>query len=308
MVENSFIRFDRIGKRFGGRPRGGGGGVEALRNVSVSFERGECVGIVGPNGAGKSTLFALLLGFLRPSSGTVRIENVPPRDYARARGYGYLPELFDLPSEWRVADALDALARLDGLIDHPEAEASRVLALLGLDEHRNKQVGALSRGLLQRLGIAQALLGSHELVVLDEPTEGLDPLWRIRLREIIQTLKTPERTIIIASHELAEVELLADRTIVLDRGEVRDILAMNMTGETRTVRIVLNEAHDAVEQAFPQLVRHEGREYLVQVETAADLTQRIAALIEAGGVIEAVSPAEGLEERVRRTLDAGSVS
>lgn len=308
MPGKSFITFERVGKRFGGRPRGGRGGVEALREVTLSFERGECAGIVGPNGAGKSTLFAILLGFLRPSSGKIRIEQVPPRDYARARGFGYLPELFDLPSEWTVAAALSGLAQLDDRIDDAANEAERVLVQLGLEDHRNKPVGALSRGLLQRLGIAQALLGSHELIVLDEPTEGLDPLWRIRLRGIIEELKQPERTIIIASHELAEVELIADRAIVLDRGQVRDTLQLHTGEHARTVRIILEHAHDALHQVFPHIMRREGREYIVQIESSSDLNERIAALIEAGGVIEAIVPAEGLEERVRRTLDAGSAS
>src|SRR5690606_20555967 len=122
-----------------------------------------------------------------------------PREYLREHGAGYLPERFSVPGSWSTGAAIRMLARLDGV---GAERRERSISLLGLEAHLEKSAAELSRGLLQRLGLAQALLAERDLVVLDEPTEGLDPVWRLRLRDIVANLSAEGRTVIIASHDL----------------------------------------------------------------------------------------------------------
>jgi ABC-type multidrug transport system ATPase subunit len=261
---------------------------------------------VGPNGAGKSTLLALLLGFLHPTAGTITIAGQDPRGYVRRQGAAYLPERFRLPPEWSVLAALRALAGLEGL--PAGAARGRVDALLDrfeLGPHAGKSLGTLSRGLLQRVGLAQALLAERALVVLDEPTEGLDPLWRIRFRALVEELKRAGRTILMASHDLGEVERLADRALLLDAGRVREIMEVGPRGDATTYRLELASEMPSLGDVFPGAVAADpGRPvYLVTAADPAELSRRLAALIDTGGIVAAVAPAgQALEERVRRAL------
>jgi ABC-2 type transport system ATP-binding protein len=293
------IEIEALGKTYGAR----GHAVAALQDISLSLGPGVW-GIVGPNGAGKSTLLALILGFLRPSAGRITVAGSSPRHYLRRHGAAYLPERFRVPPEWPVAATLRALARLDPTPDtDPDARADRALDRLGLRDHADKRVGALSRGLNQRLGLAQALLPERDLVVLDEPTEGLDPLWRIRFRDLVGELRGEGRTVLLASHELAEVERVADRAILLDGGRVREVMDLQgPAGPDTRYRIELAAPTDALPIAFPGS-DPAARSISVTVADAAELSHRLAALLDAGGVVRAVIPEAGLEERVRRTLE-----
>jgi ABC-2 type transport system ATP-binding protein len=292
------VELEQVTKWYGRRRAG----AEALRDVSLHVPEGAVWAIVGPNGAGKSTLLALLLGFLRPSRGSVSVAGDLPRHYLRDHGAAYLPERFGLPPEWRTGDALRMFARLDGA---SAAEATLAIERFGLGPHVDKRVGALSRGLLQRLGLAQALLAPRSLVVLDEPTEGLDPVWRIRLRDAIQGLRG-ERTVIIASHDLAEVERVADRAVLLERGAVREIL-VTRSGEPDTrYRLQLAAPFEAVRDFFPDATADPAAPtaFTVSVANAVELSQRIAALLAQGAILAGVEPLRlPLEERVRDALE-----
>ncbi len=160
--------------------------VAALREFSLDLNPGEVVGIAGPNGAGKSTLLSLILGFLYPTSGSVTVEGQAPRRYVERHGVGYLPEIFALPPRWGVIEALRRFAALAGLGSETGSRIEEVVDLTGLEEHRRKQVKQLSKGTLQRLGLAQALMAPRSLVILDEPTHGLDPVWTQRFRDIVR--------------------------------------------------------------------------------------------------------------------------
>lgn len=292
------IEFEEVGRRYGGGRRR----VDALRGVSLVIPRGRVVAVVGPNGAGKSTLFALALGFLGPTAGRVTIEGSDPRLWIRARGVGYLPERFALPPEWPVARGLRALARMETA--DPDAAVSRGLARWGLEGVAERRAGALSRGLLQRVGLAQATLSDHALVVLDEPTEGLDPLWRVRLRDEVGALRRSGATVLMASHDLAEVERVADQVVLMDRGRVVEVVESGVQPEAGLWRLRL-AAPFAVDPVFPGAMAqgHEG-EWVVGAEGVADLSARLAALLAQGALLESVAPeAEGLEERVKRTLE-----
>src|SRR5262245_40052046 len=301
------IQFDRVEKRFGGRHRTAP--TIALRDVTLSIAAGTSWGVVGPNGAGKSTLLALLLGFLKPSNGTIHISGLEPRDYARKHGAAYLPERFRLPPDWTVLNALQALAALDRVND-PIARADEVISRVGLDEHADKTIGALSRGLLQRVGIAQALLAQRELVVLDEPTEGLDPIWRLRFRELVATLRQEQRTVLMASHDLTEVERLVDHVLLLDAGAIRDTFAIAPAAAgPRRYRIALQAPLPQLREAFAEIESEsDERLFTVTVRDVHELSARLSALLALGGVVEAVQPADSLEDRVREALRSESGS
>lgn len=304
--------------------------VVALRNVDLRVPAGGLTAVVGPNGAGKSTLFALALGFLRPTEGRITVAGTDPRTYVRRRGASYLPDRLALPGDWRVRGGLRALARLEGAGSSRRA-VDRALERLGLEDHAGKRISELSRGLLQRVGLAQALLVEHELMVFDEPTQGLDPLWRIRVRDLVAELRGSGRTILLASHDLSEVELLADRAMVLDDGSVRGIIELREQDASGAdedegkadpaatgYRIRLVRPAAVMDDVFPDARLLEpddigergpagGRTatYDIEVGTAEDLNRRLEAILAAGALLASVEPrsGEGLEARVRRTLE-----
>jgi len=201
--------------------------VPAVADVTLDVSAGEVLGIAGPNGAGKSTLIALLMGYLQPSAGTVTIDGVEPRAFVEREGVAYVPELMALPLHWTVQSALQRLAVLAGVpADQVAKEVDRVVDQLAIGEHRKKRLKALSKGNFQRVGLAQALFVDTRVVIFDEPTHGLDPVWTQRFREIVAQLKRPGRVIIIASHNLDELERLADRVAIIDRGRIQRVVTV----------------------------------------------------------------------------------
>lgn len=294
------IRIQSVTRTYGTRAHT----ITALAEVTLSVEPGVWA-VVGPNGAGKTTLLGLILGFLRPSSGTITVDGLAPRHYLRRHGAAYLPERFRLPPQWPVRGALRSLARLEGY-SGPDSDrrVEGVLDRLGLRDYAAREVGTLSRGLNQRLGLAQALLADRPLVVLDEPTEGLDPLWRVRFREIVAELRGSGRTVLLASHELPEVERMADRVIILDAGTLADTVDARQTaaGPLR-YRIAARAPDAAIAAAFPGAEPDAGV-FMITVADAAELSHRLAALLESGGVIHEVTPLQDdLEARVRQRLE-----
>jgi ABC-2 type transport system ATP-binding protein len=277
---------------------------EAVSDVTLSLRAGCVWALVGPNGAGKSTLLSLILGFIRPTRGTVLIAGDRPRDYVRDCGASYLPERFSLPSSWRAGDALRMFAQLDG---SGAASAARVIDRFGLEPHLHKRSRELARGLLQRVGLAQALIAERDLIVLDEPTEGLDPVWRVRLRDIVNDLRAENRTIVIASHDLAELERVADRVIVLDAGRVREVLEVQPHAHVAEYRVRLADPFQTVHDSFPDARAEDERTFITRVADAAELSQRLGALLASGAIVSAVEPLHrALEERVRAAIDGSA--
>lgn len=212
------IRFQRVGKRYGSGP---GSAVRALRSFDLRVPPGESVALVGPNGAGKSTVLGLLLGFLRPTRGAVRVADLPPERFVRSRGVGYLPEGYRPRERIRAGALLRRLAALDGLgWREARRRTVEVLGRVGLGGSAGVRVGTLSRGNRQRLGVAQLLLRPRRLILLDEPWSGLDAEGRSRLRSVLAQMRRerPETTLLLASHDLGQVARVADRAVLLDRG------------------------------------------------------------------------------------------
>ncbi len=298
------IALSEVSKRY--RALFTGRTVHALRDLTLQIERGEVFGIAGPNGAGKSTLISLLMGFLNPSSGTLSLGGVAPRAYVERHGAAYLTELVAIPPRWSVDAALRRYAALGGMPPHQaRTRVEATIERLGLEEHRRKQVRQLSKGNLQRLGLAQALLGEHDLVVLDEPTHGLDPLWTQRFRDIVAELRRPERVVLIASHNLDELERLADRVAILHEGRLdRVVTSGGVARDAGVYRLVLSVAHAGVPGLFPSAVPIDGRLHEWRVTgDLPTLNRGLAALIAAGGSLAAFHPEESrLESEFRQAV------
>ncbi len=284
-----------------------GAQVRAVSEVTLDVAAGEVVGIAGPNGAGKSTLISMLLGFLTPDEGEVTIADLPPRAYVEREGIGYLPELMTLPLVWRTEEALRRLAALADVPAAARASAvERVMEAVAITEHRAKRLKALSKGNLQRVGLAQTLLTERRVMLFDEPTHGLDPVWTARFRDIVGGLRRPDRAILIASHNLDELERLCDRVAIIDRGQIQRIVsvreALGSTAERRW-RVRCATGADALLAQWAGAVERDGF-----VEGSADviaLNRALAAAIAAGALVTAVAPAESsLEEAFRSAVTA----
>ena len=195
------------------------GSTTALAGVDVDVAEGELVGLLGPNGAGKSTLVKIACGLVRPTRGQAEVCGAKAGSRASLRQLGYLAELFRFPG-WYSADELIALhQRLSGSTGG-EAERSELLELVGLTEARDRRVEAMSKGMQQRLGIAQALVGAPPLLLLDEPTSALDPAGRRTVRLLLEELRSRGTSVLLNSHLLSEIELVCDRVVILHRGAV----------------------------------------------------------------------------------------
>jgi len=195
------------------------GSTTALAGVDVDVAEGELVGLLGPNGAGKSTLVKIACGLVRPTRGQAEVCGAKAGSRASLRQLGYLAELFRFPG-WYSADELIALhQRLSGSTGG-EAERSELLDLVGLTEARDRRVEAMSKGMQQRLGIAQALVGAPPLLLLDEPTSALDPAGRRTVRLLLEELRARGTSVLLNSHLLSEIELVCDRVVILHRGAV----------------------------------------------------------------------------------------
>jgi ABC-type multidrug transport system ATPase subunit len=288
--------------------------IRALTDFSLEIRAGEVFGLAGPNGAGKSTLISLVLGFLGPSAGDIRIAGLDPRRYVESFGVGYLSELINIQPAWRVAQALERFGLLAGVPQ--DALASRVeeaIEQLGLEEHRGKRVRQLSKGNLQRLGLAQALLCEEGLIVLDEPTHGLDPVWTQRFRDIVRQLRRPDRTILLASHNLDELARLADRVGIIDRGRLQRIVDVRATERDATdgapYRIVVARGDDRVLAHFPTAREIGAGEFELADMSLDAINQGMAALIAEGALIRAVFPVHSaLEQHFREAVNGEGTS
>jgi ABC-2 type transport system ATP-binding protein len=220
------IRLDGVTKAYGGPlARLRGERVLALAGVTLAVEPGSALGLIGPNGAGKSTLLRILLGYASPSSGSATVAGMSPRAYAERHGIAYVPERVTLPPAWTVRGALDAFAAL-GEVDDAATRVPRMLDALGLTGVAGRRIASLSKGNLQRLALAQALLPERRVMVLDEGTEGLDPWWTGRLLELVADWRAadPERVLVFASHDLEAVERACERAAILVEGRILEIV------------------------------------------------------------------------------------
>jgi ABC-2 type transport system ATP-binding protein len=195
------------------------GSVTALAGVDLEVGEGELVGLLGPNGAGKSTLVKIACGLVRASGGTAHVRGEAAGSLEARRSLGYLAELFRFPGWYSADELLDLHQRLAGSTGGP-AERAELLELVGLADARSRRVEQMSKGMQQRLGIAQALIGAPPLLLLDEPTSALDPVGRRTVRELLEELRRRGISVLLNSHLLSEIELVCDRVAILLHGRL----------------------------------------------------------------------------------------
>jgi ABC-2 type transport system ATP-binding protein len=195
---------------------------QAVSNLNLSVHQGEVFGFLGPNGAGKTTTMNVLLGFINASAGDAYLFGTNVRQPIARQRIGYLPELTYYYKFLSAEELLRFYARIFGI---PQSDRERridnVLKLVELEQARKRQIKTYSKGMMQRVGLAQALINDPELLILDEPTSGLDPVGRMKVRQIIQRLKEEGKTVFFSSHELGEVETICDRVAILNQGELK---------------------------------------------------------------------------------------
>lgn len=274
--------------------------TQALRGVTVRVERGVIFGLLGQNGAGKTTFTKILLSLAYPSAGSARVLGGSPADAAIRRRIGYLPEQMRLPEYFKAENFLRYMAELNGVDAATQRERiPELIDLVGLRGER-KPVKTYSKGMLQRLGLAQALINNPDLLFLDEPTEGLDPVGRKQVRDLLLKLRSEGKTICLNSHVLSEVESVCDELLILNKGEVvRSGKPGELTRTTGEYRLRVAAVTDAVHQAVQAVagpVRWEGASATIRPRDRAHLNELIDRLRAMRCEIEAIEP-------VRSTLE-----
>ncbi|MCP4195295.1 MAG: ABC transporter ATP-binding protein [Planctomycetaceae bacterium] len=220
LTDRPAIEVNQLGKEY--RHGWFGKRVNALQDVSFQVFPGQVFGLLGPNGAGKTTLIKILLGIVRSTAGSARLLNYAAGDRRGRRRVGYLPEHLRLARHQTARTALEFYGRLNGLSRRQIlAKRDDLLTMVGLDGRDRESVRRFSKGMQQRLGLAQALLHDPDVLILDEPTDGLDPVGRQQIRQLLHHLRDQGRTVFLNSHLLQEVELICDQVAILDHGRLK---------------------------------------------------------------------------------------
>lgn len=246
-MPDAVIKIDNLRVEYKGI--GGNAPKVAVKNLSLEVKQGEVFGFLGPNGAGKTTTINVLLGFIEPTSGSATIFGVDTREPIARNRIGYLPELTYYYKFLTAEELLRFYARLFQIPkDVAEKRINAALKLVELDHARSRQIKTYSKGMQQRIGLAQAIINDPDLLILDEPTSGLDPIGKMKVRQIIQRLKSEGKTVFFSSHELGEVETVSDRVAILHEGELK---------EEGKVQELLNKYNCNLEQVFLKVIGYE---------------------------------------------------
>lgn len=277
------IEIQNLTKRFGQ--------IKAVNNLNFTVEKGEILGFLGPNGAGKSTTMNIITGYLPSSEGTVKVCGYDIMESPKEvkRRIGYLPEQPPVYMDMTVKDYLDFVSDLK-LVDKKKkkSQLSDIMELVKITDHRNRLIKNLSKGYKQRVGLAQALVGSPEVLVLDEPTVGLDPKQIIEIRKLIKALGK-EHTIILSSHILPEVSAVCERVVIINKGEIAAIdTPENLSkgfGAASRLLVTVSGPKNSVENAIKEIY---GVKY---VETAAEKEREsISYIVESNKEIDIRKP------------------
>jgi ABC-2 type transport system ATP-binding protein len=296
------VSVDRLTKRYGSRV--------AVREVSFQVAAGEILGFLGPNGAGKTTTMRMITGFISPSSGTATIagHDIRNEPLAAKASFGYLCETPPLYREMTVASFLRFVAEIKRVAPgQRRAWVDRALSLCGLSDVAHRVIGRLSKGYRQRVGLAQAMLHQPPVLILDEPTVGLDPRQMIEMREVIRGL-AGEQTVILSTHILPEVQNTCSRVVVINEGQIvaADSIDNLTAGLGRVQTLRLRVSHDGAGLAgtikavagVAEVVREGSEVYLVRVDGGDDARERVAnAVVASGaGLVELTRQRASLEE------------
>jgi ABC-2 type transport system ATP-binding protein len=284
------------------------GAKVAVSDLTLQVPAGEVFGFLGPNGAGKSTSVKMLLGLVAPSGGAASVLGRPPGDPAAMARVGFLPEHFRFHEWLQAAELLDMHGRLYGLDAATRVRRiPQLLEQVGLAEHARRPIAGFSKGMLQRIGLAQALLSEPELVFLDEPTSALDPFGRMLVRSIIRDLKARGTTVFLNSHLLGEVEATCDRVSFIKAGRVLRTLALN---DMRAGQVQVEVRVDAITPALLAALRDLSAEPPVVSDAPAGLSERVSppshgaqARASDNGTVAVASPAAAVGARQPETIE-----
>jgi ABC-2 type transport system ATP-binding protein len=273
--------------------------VDAVRDVSFEVTRGEIFGFLGPNGAGKTTTLKMLMGLVFPSRGRAELLGLSVPSVAAKRRLGYLPET---PYFYEYLTPEEFLDFAGALADVPRAErrrrADRLLERVGLAHARGRSLRKFSKGMLQRVGIAQALMGEPELVVLDEPMTGLDPIGRKEIRDLMLELRREGRTVFYSTHILPDVELTCDRVGIVAGGRLRSVGPLSSLLSTRVLSTEIVVRGAVLPEAPVGTRRHETADgTALELPGEADVDGYVRAALAAGAHLVSVTPRrESLED------------
>lgn len=286
------------------------GSFEAIRDVSFTVARGEVVGFLGPNGAGKSTTMRILCGCVGATTGTARIDGQSVLEHPREvkRKIGYLPETPPLYGAMTVEDYLRFAARIKDVAD-PAGATEAVINRVGLQEVGHRIIDHLSKGYRQRVGLAQALVHKPDVLVLDEPTSGLDPAQRREIRDLLSELAAGDRTVILSSHVLGEIESICERVVIINRGQIvaQDrIEALRATSNRVRVRVARPEPalHQALQSIAGVSTVTTPEPDLYEIAAEQDVREQIATAAVSYGLLE-MGQAEQLEDVYLRLTQEG---
>ena len=302
------LRTEGLTKTFEVRP---GKRVTAVDDLTLSVEEGEIFGFVGPNGAGKTTTIKMLMGLIFPTRGCAFIFDAPIPSQASKARIGYLPEN---PAYHEFLTGLEALrffATLSGVPRREQkARCEELLGMVGLTAAADRQIRKYSKGMLQRAGIAQALMNDPELVVLDEPMSGLDPIGRKEVRDLILELKRRGKTVFFSTHILPDVETLCDRVGVIRGGRMGDVgrLGDLLSARVKDVEVTALAPDGAAREALARgrAIAQDGDTFTVAFEDEGAADAAVRAVLAAGGRVVALTPhRETLEDFFMRRLGEG---
>ena len=256
------------------------GSKKALNDVNFSLEAGAPIALVGPNGAGKTTLFSLLCGYMSPSAGTITLLGEAPNSPKLLGKIAALPQDAVLDPNLTIVSQLSFFARLQGMgVEQARQEAIRVLTLVDLADVAEQKPPSLSHGMSKRVSIAQSLIGSPELVLLDEPTAGLDPANAKKVRELVKAL-SPTTTFMISSHNLDELEKLCDQVLYLDKGQLSQAVSMHASTDSDYLTLTMQTCDSEVLQAevaklagVVNVSSKQSKVFIIQLATDAEKAQ-----------------------------------
>jgi ABC-2 type transport system ATP-binding protein len=270
------------------------GEVVAVDNLTLDVEEGEIFGFLGPNGAGKTTTIKMLLGLIFPTSGTATMLGRPIGDVEARRQISYLPESPYFYDHLTGGELLDFFGRLFGIEERARRrKVDELMDLVGLKNDKQKQLKQYSKGMLQRIGLAQALVNDPKLLIFDEPTSGLDPVAHIEIRNLIESLRDQGKTVFLSSHQLSDVELVCDRVAILNYGRMVktgavDELVQGSRTEITAERVA-PEGIEAIRRLSPEVAHANGTLTAYQEDTGV-VNQILDLVRQHGGQVLSVVP------------------
>jgi ABC-2 type transport system ATP-binding protein len=305
-VSNAAIETNGLRKVYNA---GRGRAFVAVHDLTLSIPAGHVFGLLGPNGAGKTTTINMLLGNIFPSAGSAKLLGQPTGHYEARRKVGFLPEKFQFHEFLTAEEFLDFHGKLYGM----SAAARRgrideVLELVSLTDRRKSRIREFSKGMQQRIGLAQAVMNDPELVILDEPTSALDPLGRRQVRDIVSKLKDMGKTVLLNSHLLSEIEMTCDQVAILKngavirQGKIDDLLAAPSTVQMR----ILNGTQPLQKalESLSRTVRIDGDQVTATITDEAVIPELVAAVVREGGKLMSLVPMrESLEDLFIRVVE-----